>query len=161
MKTTILASLLFLTSLNAYAIRHLSPEEIPKDWKEIKKLDFKRYGDHLFGYATAQEASNGKKFLEIRFSNGTKTKYSFGVNIRCINKDGKTSEYFYERTAGHTGGFGGAVEKSGEIDLQGCTRDSIQFGWALSKKDLISLDDVINYGKIIALQEIFGEIEWN
>lgn len=161
MKTVILSLLLLLTSLNVYAIRHLSADEVPGKWKEIKRIDFKRYGDHLFGYATAQEASNGKKFLEIRFSNGTKTKYLFAVNIRCIKDDGTTSEFFYERTAGHSGGMNSAVEKSGELDLEGCINDSIQFGWAITKKDLISLDDVINYGKVVLLKEIFGDIVWN
>ncbi len=160
---TYIAIFLLILSFPSLAIRHLESGEAPHPWTHIKQLEFKRYGDHLFGYAEAQRASNGKTFLEIRFSNGTKTKYAFGVEIRCNDPDtGETQyEYFYKREAGHTGGMGSAVEKSGEFDMSMCLKSKIQFKWGIKKAEFISIDDLENWGKQYLIDEILGDVEWN
>lgn len=155
--------LLLVISLPSQAIRHLENGEAPHPWNHVKQLEFKRYGDHLFGYAEVQKASNGKTFLEIRFSNGTKTKYSFGVEIRCIDPETNKIQYnyFYKREAGHTAGMGSAVEKSGEFDMSMCLESKVQFKWGIVKAELISLDDLENWGKAYLINEVFGDVAWN
>lgn len=129
-----------LLTLSAYSHASITPYTPQGNSTHVKKLDFMRYGDHLFGYLEVFKDAEGINYAKVLFSNGTRTQYQLTAVIVCeVNGQPESSTTFSKKVGWSTGG---SVERSQEYRV-GCSSSAkLKAYWSKTKLDIISIDDI-------------------